>query len=131
MKTIYWAVVLNDESRVKLLSIFYPRHPNIYAEHMTVAFKPSDNVEEALLPDIGKEFHILATSHYYDSKGQAVSVVGPRIDPGPAHITISCNNGVKPVYSNELITKEKGNPVVPVDLTGRLGRWTGSSWVFE
>ena len=130
MDTIYWAVKLTDESKVKLLSSFPAAHPNIYAEHMTIVFKPSDSLNEALMKECGTEVTLNVIGHAQDQNGQAVVVKSDsvsRIGGGIAHVTISCANGTKPVYSNELLKKHY-DTVSPIQLDGVIARFTKGGW---
>ena len=131
-ETMYWGFKLNPESVAKLLSHFPPLHPNVYAEHLTIAYRPSASVEKSLAPMCGEERTVDVIGYAYDEYVQAVVVDGiPRLDPGTPHITISCANGVGPVYSNTLLSK--GYETVPtLQLHGRIGRVnTKRIWSFS
>ena len=128
--TIYWAVKLDEASTAKLLTTFPAEHPNVYAEHMTIVFRPSDAVDQSLMNELGSSVTLNVIGHASDSKGQAVVVSSQnvsRIGGGVAHITISCANGTKPVYSNTLLSKH-WNQVSPVSLSGVIARFTKSGW---
>lgn len=91
----------------------------MFSHHVTVIFGVSDDDERVQkLIDIG-EMNVLGKDIYTDDKGQAVSVdmtvdsvalseedkkllkeIGAKQN---YHVTISVNEGVKPVYSNELL----------------------------
>lgn len=131
-ETMYWGFKLNPESTAKLLSHFPPLHPNVYAEHVTIAYRPSASVEDGLKFILGEERTIAVAGHAYDEYGQAVVISGvPRFDPGKPHITISCANGVGPVYSNTLLSKGF-EPVPAILLSGRIGRVdTKRIWSFD
>lgn len=116
---VYVAVFLDRESREKLLKLVDPRHPNVFAHHVTVCFKPSqEQLKSFKLPE-RVEFEAISIVH--DEKGQAVRVRGVPSQNEHPHITISCADGVKPVYSNELL---KGGKVEefdePIGLVGVL-----------
>ena len=101
---IYWAVKLDDESKVKLLDKVKPIHDKVFGEHMTIVFGPNDEQEASLSNIIGEKVIMSAFGVVSDDKGQAVFTTGfDRFDGGVSHITISCANGIKPNYSNELI----------------------------
>lgn len=132
MKTIYWAVKLDEASSGKLLDKFPAQHENVYAEHMTIVFNPSSSVDAALMSRCGEEVSLDVVGHLADTKGQAVAVQSPnvaRIGGGVPHVTISCSPGTKPVYSNELL-KNSWDAVETITLTGRVARFTRSGWDF-
>lgn len=130
MDTIYWAVKLTDASKSKLLGLFPAKHSNVYAEHMTIAFKPPRGVDEALMKECGSKVNLEIIGYAEDEKGQAVVVNSqsvPRIGGGTAHITISCADGTKPFYSNKLV--ESGyDSLPPVSLVGIVARFTNNGW---
>lgn len=128
--TIYWGVKLDDESVAKLLYSFPPEHSNVYAEHMTVSFRPSAEVDAKLRERLGEEVTLKVTGYAVDRYGQAVTVDGfPRTDPGVPHVTISTALGVGPVYSNRLVEKGVG-PADYVLLTGKLLPFTRQGWYY-
>lgn len=116
------------ESVARLVSHFSPTHPNVYAEHMTIVFNPTEEQEQQLVPYCGKQVNFTVTGYAEDDKGQAVVVSGvDRLGGGIPHITISCADGVKPVYSNTLLSKGY-NPVKEIPLTGVISRYTKNGW---
>lgn len=127
--TIYWAVKLDMESVAKLVSHFPPRHPNVYAEHVTVAFSPTEEQERQLVPQCGQAVSLQVVAVAQDDKGQAVVVSGvDRLNPGTPHITISCADGVRPVYSNTLLSKGEREVVSGPTLNGVMARYTKRGW---
>lgn len=128
---IYWAVLLDGESKAKLLSAFPPLHPKVYAEHMTIKYGPKKEDNEILEPILGKNVALTVVSHVADDKGQAAVVSGfPRMDEGTAHITISCSLSTKPSYSNQLIASEKHDTnVLSLTLNGKVSAFTKKGWV--
>lgn len=132
MDTIYWAVKLDDAGKAALLARFAPAHPNVYAEHMTIVFKPSDSVDEALMKECGTEVELNVIGHSEDQNGQAVVVKSDsvsRIGGGVAHITISCVNGTRPVYSNTLLKKHWDQVSPAFAVSGVIARYTKQGWV--
>jgi hypothetical protein len=127
-KTIYWAILLWEESRKQLLEICKPQHPNVYAEHMTIVFKPTQEQDEMLMKQIGTLRTLIVTGFGLDNKGDAVVVTGERrLDGGIPHITISCADGTKPFYSNELL--DGGwNFIEPFSIYGTIARYTKKGW---
>jgi hypothetical protein len=129
-KTIYWAIKLDSASKSLLLSKFPAKHPNVYAEHMTIIFRPSDKVDSEMMNKCGLAVSIRVVGHAYDNNGQAVKVESDavsKIGGGIPHITISCASGTKPVYSNKLLA-EGDNQVPTLVLTGIVARFTDKGW---
>jgi hypothetical protein len=127
-KTVYWAVLLWEESKKRLLEKHKPCHPNVYAEHMTIVFNPTPEQDEMLMKQIGKPRTLYATGFGLDDKGDAVVVTGERrLGGGIPHITISCADKTKPFYSNKLL--DGGwNFMEPVELYGTIARYTKRGW---
>lgn len=131
MDTIYWAVKLDDASRVMLLTKFPAVHPNVFAEHMTIVFNPSESANETLMEECGVSVNLEVIGYGADNKGQAVVVKSDtisRIGGGIAHITISCINGTRPVYSNILLQKHWDSVSQSVNLNGVIARFTKNGW---
>ncbi len=121
---VYNAIVLTDDS-VKLLKEWFPPiHQNEYYHHMTINFgvkKFPDNLGEIV------SFRVIGENH--DDKGQAVVVDSESDNPIP-HITLSCADGVKPVYSNKLL--ENGYDKVrstKLILKGTVKSYTKDGWI--
>jgi len=103
MKTIYLGAFLTKDSRDLLLERFPPKHSQVIADHLTLVFRPED-VDIALFP-AGVRIKIRVLANVFDSAGHAVVVQSALRSGQPTpHITISCADGVKPVYSNSLFT---------------------------
>lgn len=88
-----------------LLKKFTPKHPKVFGHHSTIAFKPNnlDGIE------IGKSQIMKIIGRAYDEKGDALLVENPKTNNKYPHITLSCAEGVSPVYSNELFEKAFAN----------------------
>lgn len=102
----YIGLFLTPSSREALLSYFPAIHPNVHADHLTLVFMPDEQDMKDFLPVLGSIFTIHVIGRHADEKGQAVEVARgsiPQCKNEFPHITISCANGVKPVYSNELL----------------------------
>jgi tRNA splicing ligase len=112
-KIIYTAGVIVDKLYDKIFN--YDAWPNKYVDHMTIQF---GNLTEKPTY-IGVEFDFIATHVVSDDKG--VAWIGQPLDIEIAstmntigqrpHITLFTANGVKPVYSNELIEKTNARPL--------------------
>jgi len=100
----YFAIVLSKESQDLLLKTFPPMHPKIFAHHVTVAYKPTEDIYKKLEKYLNSKIEIDVCGYAEDEKGQAVVAEADLLKDKVHHITISTNN-VPPVYSNELIEK--------------------------
>lgn len=102
----YTAIFLDDESKRKLLSWWKSEVmqvlPVIFADHMTIKFRPSE-AEVAKLA-LGEEATIHVIGWAADERGQAVLVRSdvPSANQNP-HITVATAKGTSPVYSNKLL----------------------------
>ena len=94
-------VELDGASRASLLSRFPKAHPGVKADHMTVAFRPSESMLSSF--EVGKKVTLHVVGYAEDSRGQAVVVAGFPSSNEIPHITISVADGTKPVYSNKLL----------------------------
>lgn len=101
-KIIYNSLLLTQESKEKLKRKFPGIHPNHFGEHITLEFEPKYMPE-----NIGDEVVVDVIGHACDDSGEAVAVslTTIRSQNETAHITISMNDGIKPSYSNALLTK--------------------------
>lgn len=120
-KPIYTAIFLTEEAKETLKKLYPPKHPKVYADHVTLVFKPTPEQIAFLAPFMDQVAVFQVTGVISDEKGQAakVTIPGNLQVPGQHlhHITISCAEGVSPVYSNELLLR--GWEVHPsVDLSG-------------
>jgi len=96
---LYTAKFVKD--RDFLLKKFPPKHDKIFAHHSTIAFKPA-NLDGI---NIGQKSLVKIVGRAFDEKGDALLVENQKSTNENPHITLSCAEGVKPVYSNELIKK--------------------------
>lgn len=104
---MFVSAVLTPASRSRLLAAVPPYHPVVYAHHMTMAHDPDPATLERYRGMEGQRIRIPVTAVVVDDKAQAVLVGGDSENEYP-HITISVAEGVKPVYSNELLSKGEG-----------------------
>ena len=123
----YLAFVLDEKSRTNIFHRIYPpEHCDVIAHHVTMVSGVKKGLEQIAL-DLCPTIHsAMVVGYVADDKGEAyvVSINGVthRMDEGVYHITISIDRsqGVKPVYSNQLI-KEKGwTEVDPFEITGSV-----------
>lgn len=129
---LYWAVLLDQKSRNILRATFPPKHGNVYAEHMTILFGSTKEQDEKMLLQWGKEVQLFVTGIAEDDKGQAVVVHGmDRVGGGIPHVTISCADGTRPVYSNKLLANGY-TPVWPFPISGEIAYYTKNRrWITE
>lgn len=129
---IYTALFLSEGSRRWILENYPPKHANVFADHVTLYFKPSleqaDLVLDLLERGVGGGFFLLdAVAYAEDDKGQALAIeidselsaYGVLARNEIMHITISCADGVSPAYSNELL--RDAHRVARRSMLGELG----------
>jgi len=107
-KPTYTGVFLDDSSKRALLAWFeketgQPILKKVFAHHMTIKFKPSDEEVEQL--PIGEPATLRVIGWAADEQGQAV-LVQPSVPSSNKHphITVA-TDGTSPVYSNKLLAK--------------------------
>ena len=96
---VYTAEFVVDKN--ELLKKFPPKHERVFGHHSTIAFRPNslDGIE------VGKKSQMKIVGRIFDEKGDALLVENVKSTNENPHITLSCADGVSPVYSNELIKK--------------------------
>ena len=104
----YIAVVLTQASKKMLLEAYPPIHTKVFGHHVTLAFKPTPELQKTLAPHMGWEVVVEVIGEAHDAHGQAVKVNLPgnlaRCNPNQMyHLTVSCFMGITPVYSNTLL----------------------------
>lgn len=118
---LYTGVFLSEVSRRWLLETFHPRHPVLFADHVTLSFKPTlEEVKKIKnwYNEFGtKEIGIQIVRHVIDEFAQAVVIrlldsIPPYCIRNLLHITISCGETIRPSYSNILIEKS-GEIITP------------------
>ena len=124
MKIIYTAGVIVDDTYDKVLNC--NEWANKYVDHMTIQFGGLTERPEY----IGRELNFMATHVVSDDKGMAWigyiddSEIAEKMKKlrQHAHITLFTAEGVKPMYSNELIQTaehcELGKPVAVKMIAG-------------
>lgn len=101
---VFVSAVLTEASRSRLLAAVPPVHPRVYAHHVTMAFNPDETTLAYYRQFEGQRIRVPVTAVAVDDKAQAV-LVGVESENDYPHITVSVAEGVKPVYSNELMTR--------------------------
>lgn len=107
-KVSYSAVVIDDESRTKLIQVFQrmiPEDWEVIAHHMTIKMGAlKDGSKEKQDMEDGTEIHLNVTDYAIDDKVMAVGVKGYESANEKPHITIAVNRaeGGKPYLSTKL-----------------------------
>ena len=115
-KLLYSAVVLDNESKQKLINAFtLPYKWQPVAHHMTIGFK--EPVPDYLKNDIGKTVQLLVKEIGISKNAMAVKVSGYHSSNNIPHITLAIPEGGKPFKSN-FITNWK--PCAKMFLTGKV-----------
>lgn len=117
----YFSLVLDSQSQQKLRKLAI--HPIVVAEHVTIAFRPSENVSRELSKKLDQTFRIKVKKLMSNEDIQAVTVDIDglkRMDPGLAHVTISHTSNAKPVDSNRLVVNPENQESLQLNLSGTL-----------
>ena len=125
MKVIYTALFVKDTDQ--LLKNFPAKHPNVFAHHSTISFRPPnpDGVE------ISKEVKVRILARVSDEKGDALIIENDKSENLHPHITISCADNIPPRYSNEMIEEKIRNNSIeyfeePIEIEMVEGYFDGS-----
>lgn len=133
-KILYTAAFLTNEGQNDLKdwwesNIRADLLPKRFMHHMTIKFKPS--TEEVMSIPIGQDVELTVVGFGKDDQGQAVAVATdlPVLMDIP-HITMSTAEGVSPIYSNELLSKNMKEINGPT-LKARIGYSNGKEVVYD
>lgn len=94
---IYTALFVKDKE--ELLRYFTPAHDNVYADHITIKFRP-ENIDDLV---VGREHFVEITGRAQNENGDALIVECPLLENKHFHLTLSCADEIKPFYSNGLV----------------------------
>jgi hypothetical protein len=118
----YSALVLTQQSRNHLKSIFPPKYPDFIGHHVTLKFGVDRKELPAPLPD-----RVSVVGYVDDGEGLEALLVAlngntDRPDGSKYHITWSLDRslGKKPVDSNAIIGNAKKTVDVKVDVTSEI-----------
>lgn len=104
---VYIGIFLTPSSRAQLLRDFPAVHENVFADHVTLVFRPKES--DLANFDFGSIVRLKVVGYAQDQDGSAVLVDLPpeieKLSQRNPHITISTAPGIKPFYSNKLISK--------------------------
>ena len=101
MEKEIWYTALFVVDPTELIQKFIPKHNKVLAHHSTIDFKPGSL--EDIVP--GRKVNIKIIGRAHDKKGDALLVENKKSKNVFPHITLSCAEGVRPVYSNELLER--------------------------
>lgn len=136
MATVIYSAILIDESdKAKILANSI--HPNKYGEHVTLHYFGDGGGTDT--PYAGTPVVLRLKEHFSDDKGEAwtvecdnESVNALKDDSQTLHITVSCADGTKPVYSNQLIKSSKPDGREGFEVHGRIAYYmTNRNWIVE
>ncbi len=100
MKIYYTAYFIDDLN--SLLERFNPVHKNVYADHCTINYKPKDLSNL----NLGKKSKLKIIARVFNEKGDALLVEDLKTENKFPHITVSCAEGIPPMYSNQMLEEE-------------------------
>ncbi len=131
---VYAAVLIDQSDRQKILDGAV--HPNEYGEHTTLIYYGNGGPTET--PNAGKRVSLTLLKHFSDSRGEAWTVKCDDSDvqaikdnSQTLHVTVSCADGTKPFYSNQLIKTAEPDDRQGFTVNGRIAyfmsnrRWIG------
>ena len=117
----YYAIELDPTSHIEVSK--HGQYQEIASTHITIAYKPSEQVSGILNSMVGRTFTIKAFMYASndDIDAAIVDIDGlQRQDPGPAHITISHKKGVMPSEANNMIRRPDYREELKLKLRGKL-----------
>ncbi|DBA98882.1 TPA: hypothetical protein ACH3X1_014639 [Trebouxia sp. C0004] len=129
---LYAGIFLDPLSTARLLSFVCPKHSKLTADHLTMLYRPSQELLRSLTLGLVVDLQVLGKIE--DSTLQAVAVRCPgwvmKFLQRPAHVTVSMAEGVKPKTAGDLLQKVQQGHIYGVEyrrcteditLTGRVG----------
>ena len=130
---VYSAVVIDKNYRGVINSV--PVHRHTYGEHVTLHFYGQNGPTET--PLAGKPVEMTLNRHYVDANGEAwtvdcddPAVVTLKDVRQKLHVTVSCKDGIKPFYSNALISSGVPDDRKGFIVMGRIGYFmSDGTWV--
>jgi hypothetical protein len=103
---IYTALFVENIS--ELLKIFTPLHSVVFGHHVTLEYDP-ENLNKI---SVGKKHKVKIIARVVDDKADILLVETNLTDKKFPHITLSCKEGVRRSYSNELLEKAFQNKTI-------------------
>lgn len=115
VKLLYSGIFLSDQSKKELLKNFPAIHKNVYADHVTLQYEPTEyNIRGTPIGDI---VPIKIIGYYTDD---LIQVVQCMYNNELYHITISCAHTINPSISNS-IDEESWTQIKEIQLFGTVG----------
>jgi len=121
---MYLSYTLKEESREIILQTIPPKH-NIVLHHVTLYYNPPEEIQ-GLLDYYGSDPVVKAIGIAQDEQCQALvcSVNGRTERPsgfeGIFHITYTLAEGIRPVYSNQLLKAGYFSSIAPLIVKGEV-----------
>ncbi|KAL0032695.1 hypothetical protein WJX79_003892 [Trebouxia sp. C0005] len=116
---LYAGIFLDPLSTARLLSFAPPKHSKLSADHLTMIYRPSQELLRSLTLGLAVDFQVLGKIE--DSTLQAVAVRCPgwvmKLLQRPAHVTVSTAEGVKPKTAGDLLQKVQQGHIYGVEYT--------------
>jgi hypothetical protein len=120
-KVEYVAAFLKPDQQGKLMERFPPKFDNTFYHHVTIIHMSEAGGNLRVPENAGDEIELEVIGYAEDEKGQAVVVRGIESSKAVPHITLSCAPGVRPFYSNTLLSKGYRELENPFYLTAVVG----------
>ncbi|MBC7982110.1 hypothetical protein H7X65_03475 [Candidatus Parcubacteria bacterium] len=103
---MYIAANLTEDSVKLLREKIPPKYGRVFCHHMTMAFNPSQATFDKYKDLIGTEIELFVMAYCHDDRAQAVLIDTNLSENEYPHITLSCDERTKPVYSEELLQRK-------------------------
>ena len=116
----YIAVVLDENSVNSLKEAIPPIHQKLFYHHMTIAYMPDELVYKKYEDSIGKQVELSVTGFCFDDKCQVAIVETNLSEKEVPHVTLSCEENTKPVYSDTLLRNKTNYKVINLKITGEV-----------
>lgn len=111
--TLFAGVFLDDRSRVELVTWWRNRvaialHDLIHCHHVAISYAPSYEDVDRFEKIRNEPCVVRVIGFAVDDNAQAVLVetLPMKSSNKFPHVTVSCRNGIDPVYSNDLLSRE-------------------------
>ncbi|KAL0046380.1 hypothetical protein WJX82_010916 [Trebouxia sp. C0006] len=116
---LYAGVFLDPLSTARLLSFASPKHSKLSADHLTMIYRPSQDILSSLTLGLVVDLQVLGKVE--DSALQAVAVQCPgwvmKFLQRPAHVTVSMAEGSKRKTAGDLLQKVQQGHIYGVEYT--------------
>lgn len=116
----YIAIVLDEKSANSLKEAIPPIHQKLFYHHMTIAYMPDELIYKKYENSLGKQIELSITGFCFDERGQTAIVETNLSEKEVPHITLSCEENTKPVYSDTLLKNKPNYKSVNLKVTGKV-----------